>query len=108
MAVLYVEAVRSFPPTPDNKGCGLITYAYGWIIERPGKRPRIELRARVTYCDRDGVSFLQPFGRLVLRGDVYWIAQMSSWRDEVYTVSRIRPDGIQPVVVVDGGNCPRS
>jgi hypothetical protein len=106
--VSYVEAVRSFPARPDDKGCGLITYAYGWIIERQGKRPRIELRARVTYCDREGVSFLQPLGRLVLRDDVYWVTQMSSWRDEVYTVSRIRPDGVQPVVVAEGGNCPRS
>lgn len=105
--VSYVEAVRTFPAKPADKGCGLITYAYGWILEREGKKPRIELRARVTYCDREGVSFMQPFGRLVLRDEVYWISQMSSWRDEVYTISRIRPDGVEPVLIAEGGNCPR-
>ena len=105
--VSYIEAVRSFPPRPADKGCGLITYAYGWIIEQEGKRPRIELRARVTYCDRDNVSFIQPFGRLVLRDEVYWVAQMSSWRDEVYTVSRVRPDGVEPVLIAEGGACTR-
>ena len=60
-----------------------------------------------AYCDRAGVSFMQPFGRLVLDDDVYWVYQMSSWRDEAYTVSRVRPDDVAPSVVAFGGGCPR-
>jgi hypothetical protein len=103
--VSYIEAVRNFPARPQDKGCGLITYAYGWVIERAGTSPRIALRARTTYCDRDGVSFIQPFGRVLLRDEVYWVSQMSSWRDEVYTVMRIRPDGVEPALIADGGAC---
>jgi hypothetical protein len=105
--ISYVEAVRSFPARPEDKGCGLITYASGWIAEREGHDPHVELQARVTYCDRDGVSFMQPFGRLLLDDDVYWVYQMSSWRDEAYIVSRVRPEEIKPVAVVSGGDCPR-
>jgi len=39
--------------------------------------------------------------------DSYWIYQMSSWRDEVYSVSRVSQDGVRPVVAVSGGSCPR-
>jgi hypothetical protein len=102
----YIEAVRSFPARKEDNGCGLITYAYGWVLEREGHEPRIELRARVTYCDRAGVSFMQPFGRLLLDDDVYWVYQMSSWQDEAYTVSRVRPDDVAPAVVAFGGSCP--
>ena len=105
--VSYVEAVRSFPPRPEDKGCGLITYAYGWAIERQGHDPRIELQARVTYCDREGVSFMQPLGRFSLGGEAYWAYQMSSWRDEAYVVSRMRPNDVAPVIVAEGGDCPR-
>jgi hypothetical protein len=103
----YVEAVRTFPVRPEDKGCGLITYAFGWVLEQAGKEPRVELRARVTYCDRDQVSFVQPFGRFALGNDVYWVYQLSSWRDEAYIVSRIRPDDVDPMVIAEGGNCPR-
>ncbi len=105
--VSYVEAVRRFPAGPDDKGCGLITWVRGWVIERAGKDPDIHVTARVTYCDREGVSFMLPLGQLTLDGEVYWVYQMSSWRDEVYTVARMRPDEVRPIVLVAGGNCPR-
>jgi hypothetical protein len=105
--VSYVEAVRRFPERPDDRGCGLITYAYGWVLERTGHDPKFALGARVTYCDRDAVSFLLPFGRLLMDNEVYWVYQLSSWTDEVYVVSRIRPDRVEPQAVVSGGSCPR-
>jgi len=105
--VSYIEAVRKFPPGPQDRGCGLITYANGWVTEREGKKPDIRIGARVTYCDRDGVSFMQPFGRLVLKDEVYWVYQLSSWNDEIYVVSRIRPTEIRAVVAVSGGACAR-
>ena len=48
-----------------------------------------------------------PFGRLTTDSDVYWVYQISSWRDEVYSVARIRPDEVVPVVAVSGGGCPK-
>ena len=49
-----------------------------------------------------------PFGRLQLDNEAYWVYQVSSWRDEFYAVSRIRPDGVKAIVAVAGGGCPRT
>jgi hypothetical protein len=103
----FVEAVRKFPPGEKDEGCGLVTYARGWVREQPGKRPEIDLGARVTYCDREGVSFMQPFGRLHLDNDVFWVYQLSSWRDEAYVVTRDTPKEGKPVIAVSGGMCAR-
>jgi len=103
----YVEAIRRFPAGTFDRECGLITWVRGWMIEREGKKPDIHLTAKITYCDREGVAFMQPLGRLSLDGESYWVYQMSSWRDEVYTVARMRPDEVRPIVNVFGGGCPK-
>lgn len=103
----YVEAVRRYPARAVDKGCGLITFVHGWVTEASGKPPEFHLRASVTYCDREGVSFMLPLGHLSVDGDNYWVYQMSSWRDEVYTVVRVRPDEVRPAVTVLGGECPK-
>ena len=103
----YVEAVRSFPAGPKDKGCGLITFAQAWIREQPGEPPSVDLGARITYCDRADAAFVQPFGRLHVRDEVYWVYQTSSWTDELYTVARMTPKDVKPVLVVSGGFCAR-
>jgi hypothetical protein len=103
----YVELVRRFPARPGDNGCGLITYGRGWMTEVTGKKPVTTLSVRVTYCDRDQVSFMQPLGRVRVDKESYWVYQMSSWRDEVYSVSRVSRDGVRPEVMVSGGTCPR-
>jgi hypothetical protein len=104
----YVEAVRRFPAVdPSDKDCGVITFVRGWVNEQPGKKPVINIGALVTYCDRDNVSFMLPFGRLAVGGDSYWVYQTSSWRDEFYSVARVRPEEVRPVVAVVGGSCPK-
>ncbi|HEY2432015.1 MAG TPA: hypothetical protein VGI12_05005 [Vicinamibacterales bacterium] len=104
----YVEAVRRFPARPGDQGCGLITFVRGWVLVRDGGKPVIDLGARITYCDRADVSFMQPFGELIIDREPYWVYQLSSWRDEVYSVSRVRPDAVRPVMAVEGGTCPRT
>ena len=110
----YIEAVRRFPAGLSDQGCGLITFVRGWVTEYRDKKPEINLGARVTYCDRGDVSFMQPFGRIrVERGgrggaaDVYWLYQTSSWRDEFYSIAAASPEGVRPVLVVAGGGCPK-
>lgn len=113
----YIEAIRKFTARDEDQGCGLITFVRGWVTEVPGKEPLLNLGAKVTYCDRAEVSFLQPFGRILVeqrggRGraagpDVYWVYQVSSWRDEFYTVARVSPEGVRPVLAVAGGGCPK-
>ena len=103
----YVEAIRRFPPRAIDQDCGLITFVRGWITEQAGKLSVINIGARISYCDRAEVSFMLPFGRLVAENEAYWVYQTSSWRDELYTVSRIRPEGVRTVVAASGGGCPK-
>jgi hypothetical protein len=113
----YIEAVRRFPAGPMDQGCGLITFVRGWVTEYRDKKPEVNIGARITYCDRADISFMQPFGRVSVersggRGrssgaDVYWIYQTSSWRDEFYSIARVAPEGVRPVLVVAGGGCPK-
>ena len=113
----YIEAVRRFPARRTDDGCGLITFVRGWVTEVPGQKPEINIGARITYCDRADVSFMQPFGRVAAArgsgrgraagGDAYWIYQTSSWRDEFYSIARVSPEGVRPVLVVAGGGCPK-
>ena len=115
----YVEAVRRYPSLAGDEGCGLVTFARAWVTEVAGKEPIVNLGVRITYCDRAEVSFLQPFGRVRLDTDgggragrgpspqVFWIYQLSSWRDEFYSVVSVTPAGMKPVVVVPGGECPK-
>jgi hypothetical protein len=103
----YIEAVRRFPAQPGDQGCGLITFVRGWVLERDGKEPVIDIGARITYCDRADVSFMQPLGRLLIDREPYWVYQVSSWRDEIYGVSRTTPTEVKAVVTVAGGDCPK-
>jgi len=103
----YVEAVRRFPAGPFDHGCGLITFVRGWVLEREGHKPVVDVGARITYCDRADVSFMLPFGKLLIEREPYWVYQVSSWRDEIYGVSRVRPDAVRPVLAVSGGGCPK-
>jgi hypothetical protein len=103
----YIEAVRKFPARAGDKGCGLITYVRGWVTEVEGKKPVIDIGARVTYCDRAEVTFMQPFGRLHIEKDTYWVFQLSSWRDELYAIARATDEEVKTVVAVSGGGCPK-
>ena len=103
----YVEAVRSYPPGPGDESCGLVTYVSGWVLEVAGRKPRYFLQGRVTYCDRAGISFIQPLGRLHLGSEWYWVMQFSRWNGELYLVSRLMPDEVTPEVTFDGGSCAR-
>ena len=96
--VSYVEAARSYPPGPEDEGCGLETLVGGWVTHEKGEpRPGIELGARITYCDRVGATFMHPFGRLRIRDRVYWIAQLAGGEAEWYTVTQIAPGRIRNV-----------
>lgn len=103
----YIEAVRRFPARLGDQDCGLITFVRGWILEREGQKPVIDIGARITYCDRADVSFMQPLARLIIDREPYWVYQVSSWRDELYGVSKITPTEVRPVIAVAGGGCPK-
>jgi hypothetical protein len=104
--VSYIEVVRAYPPRAEDAGCGLITFVSGWVLEHGEREPHYELQGRIAYCDRNDVTFMQPLVWVQPDRDVYWIYQLSSWRDEAYAVTRVAADKIEEEVLYSGGWCP--
>ncbi|HEY7497980.1 MAG TPA: hypothetical protein VH740_05695 [Vicinamibacterales bacterium] len=108
--VSYVEAVRKYPPRPEDKGCGLETIVSGWVHHASdGQMSEPQLRGKIAYCDRVGVAYMLPFGRIRPRDQSYWIYQLSGWDDERYEVTRIERGKVRLVIEVPGGRrgaCP--
>jgi hypothetical protein len=107
--VSYVEAVRQYPPRPEDKGCGLETLISGWLHHRDGQLMKgTELRGKLTYCDRVGATYMLPFGRIRPKDQTYWVFQLSGWESEWYEVVAVRPEKIRYVLEVYAGrrgNC---
>jgi hypothetical protein len=102
----YIEAVRLYPPGPDDGRCGLVTSAAGWMaVNAKGKRS-FDLRARITYCDREGVRYMLPLGLIKARERNYWVYQISGYGRESYVVARPRPKEIVTEVQYSAGICP--
>jgi hypothetical protein len=106
-AAYYIEAIRRYVPGPDDNGCGLITSAGGWVIMPPDKKPTARLAARVTYCDRRGVSYMLPLGLIKARGRNYWVFQLSGYGHESYVIARPRPKIIMQEVFYTPADCRR-
>ncbi len=102
--VSYVEAVRSYPPQPQDKGCGLETLVSGWVHHQNGElRKSSDLRGKITYCDRVGATYMMPLGRLQPREKIYWVFQMSGWESEWYDVAEVGREKARHVVEVLAG-----
>jgi hypothetical protein len=103
----YVEAVKKYPLQPEDDGCGLETFASGWVYH-DGQRQKIKasLSAVVTYCDRRGVSYMLPFGQIRVNDRVHWIVQMSGRDHEWYAVVEGSPDRARYVAEFQAGSVP--
>lgn len=105
--VSYIEAVKKYPPSPEDEGCGLETFVSGWIHSNArDPRPKTDLTARVTYCDRNGVSYMLPLGRLRANNRTHWVFQMSSSEREWYAVVEATPGRVKFVAEYYGGGRP--
>ena len=106
-AISYMEAVKKYPPGPDDLGCGLETFVSGWVhINTRQTKLKTELTARVTYCDRKGISYMLPLGMLKVRGRTHWVFQTSSWEREWYAVVEATPGRIRYVAEYYAGGRP--
>lgn len=101
----YIEAVRLYPPGPADGGCGLVTSAGGWMAVGPNGKRWFELRARITYCDREGVLYMLPLGLIKASGRTYWAYQMSGYGRESYVIAHPRPKDIGTEVQYPAGDC---
>lgn len=102
----FVEAVRAYPPRPEDRGCGLSTTGQGWVHVGPKGDVKVELTARATYCDRKGVGFMLPLGLIRAADRTYWVYQFSGFEGEWYLVSDVRHDGVRTVASFHAGACP--
>lgn len=102
----FVEAVRQYPPGPGDKdACGPATFASGWLLVGPKNEAKVRVRARITYCDRYGVSYMLPFGLITANDRKYWVYQYSGFELELYEVARPTTGGIESQVLYRAGAC---
>ena len=106
--VSYIEAVKKYPPQPQDEGCGLETFISGWVYpaDKGGGPPKTELKATIMYCDRDKASYMLPFGHLTLRGRTHWVFQLSGQDHEWYEVAELRPNRVRYVAEYHAGGGP--
>jgi hypothetical protein len=103
----YIEAVKKYPPGEEDEGCGLETFISGWIYSNTRQaRPKTDLTARITYCDRNGVSYMLPLGLMTVNNRTHWVFQMSSWEAEWYSVVEATPGRLRYVAEYFGGGRP--
>ncbi|MBA2301834.1 MAG: hypothetical protein H0W08_04305 [Acidobacteria bacterium] len=103
----YVEVVRQYPPGRDDKdGCGLATFAHGWVLVGAKGQSRAFISAKVAYCDRKGVSYMLPFGLIRANGHIYWVFQFSGFEEESYDVAEVTRSGVETHVSYRVGSCP--
>jgi len=104
--VSYIEASRAYPPGPEDKGCGLETFVSGWMHHNRGELSKTTaLTAKLTYCDRVGVVYMLPFGRIRPRTRDYWIFQLSGWEAEWYDVAEVGREKVRHVIEMNAGGC---
>lgn len=102
----YIEAVKRYPPGPEDEGCGLVTSASGWMAVGPDGKRNAHLDSHVTYCDRRAVTYMLPLGLLTVQGRSYWAFQLSGYGREGYVVVRPTPKRIEAYVRYPAGSCP--
>jgi hypothetical protein len=89
----YVEAVKKYPLQPEDDGCGLETFASGWVHHDAQRHRR-------------GVSYMLPFGQMRVNDRVHWIVQMSGRDHEWYAVVEGTPDRAKYVAEFQAGSVP--
>jgi hypothetical protein len=102
----YVEAVRRYPPGPDEEGCGLLTSVRGWLRDGPKGERESELSAQITYCDRYGVTFMLPLGLVKVSSGTYWVYQVAGYEREAYLIARPRRRSIERTLSYPAVVCP--
>ena len=106
--VYYVEAVRRYPrPDADpDQPCDLLTFASGWVEITRNGASHVDLTARLTDCDRYGITALLPLGLLRVDGRCLWVGQWSGWETENYAVVEIGADGVAKTLIsTRAGSC---
>ena len=103
----YLEAVKRYPPGPEDDECGLVTSASGWMAVGPDGKRSAKLAAEVTYCDRRDVTYMLPLGLLTVDAKTFWAFQLSGYGREGYAIVRPTPKRLESHVKYSAGVCLR-
>ncbi len=98
----FVETAREYKR--DGK-CSVVLSGRGRIVRNSGKFATGGFRVGITACDRSNASYMLPLGVMSLPGGVFWIAQISGWDRESYTIIDITPQPGAKDLVTPGGGC---
>ena len=91
------------PGRPTRAAASRRSSAAGCIIAT-GNWPKSRIcAASSTYCDRYGVTYMLPFGRVRPNKTTYWVFQLSGWESEWYEVVATRRDSIRYALEVAVG-----
>lgn len=112
------SAAAKTESAPGKEPCDLVTFVGGWLIGREDEllkdktliKPK-QVTVHVTSCDFASSNFMLPLGAVLVKDKTYWVAQMSNWTHEHYSVFDINinvkddDDLIMPSMIGDGGSC---
>jgi hypothetical protein len=100
----YVEATREYM-TFGNHDCQLMSFGTGWFVRENGKFRPLVMAVDVLGCDRQGASYMLPFGVVRTGTRLFWLVQFSGWASERYAVIEPKMKSVDAVVNVWGGGC---
>jgi hypothetical protein len=98
----FIETAREYR---RDGACTVVLSGRGRIIRDSGKFTTDGFRLGITACDRNNASYMLPLGVMSLPSGTYWIAQISGWGREVYTIVDITPGSEAKDQVTAGGGC---
>jgi hypothetical protein len=82
-----------------------MAFGTGWFAREHGKAHSLATVVDLLRCDRNGASYMFPFGMLRLDGKLFWLAQFSGWDRERFVVVEIKPKTVEARINVFGGGC---
>jgi hypothetical protein len=89
----------------QGKGCELLSFASGWLMLSPGRKPALRLSVDITDCNREGLVYTLPLGALRLNGRLVWIIQVSGYGYERYEIVEIQDAKLKILLATPGGAC---
>jgi hypothetical protein len=98
----FIETAREYK---RDGGCMVVASGRGRVIRDSGKFTTDGFRLGLMACDRSNATYMLPFGVMKLPTGVYWIAQISGWDRETYTIIDITPHSGAKDQVTPGGGC---
>jgi hypothetical protein len=98
----FVEGSREYK---KDGACTVVVFVRGMVARESGKFSTEGLRLGLTACDRSGGNYMLPLGVMPLPTGTFWIAQMSGWIRESYSIIDITPGSKANDKSMPGGGC---